>query len=348
MKITSRGRRRILAGIASAAIATLALTGCASGSSSGGDGASGGTTDITFQLSWYKLSQFNGLFAADKEGYYSDEKIKATFVPGGADILAWQQITGGKALLGDEDNTLLLQAIADGEDLQVIGTIFQASPFAIMSNADDPITDIQDFKGKTIAVPDNGIAQFQSLVAAAGIPADDVTFVPAGSDPTQLVTGQVDGYTGYATSQGASLELQGLDINYLYLTDLGIPSYANMIVTTKKNIKDHRDEIENFMTAAVKGYEYLGDHGDEMADYLVNTVNPTGGLDVDSEKLSNKIQKSLMTNDKGYLTVDIDRMQAVIDALYDAGTLTKKLDAKDVVDTSILEDVYGGKTTLSN
>lgn len=347
MHITRSGIRRSRPAtlVAAASIAALALTGCSSDASGSGD--AGETQDVTFQLSWLKLSQFNGLFAGEKEGYFAEEGIDAEFVAGGSNILAWQQVTGGKALLGDEDNTLALQAIADGEPLVVIGTIFQKSPLAIMSKTDDPIESIEDFRGKTIAVPDNGIDQLESLVEAAGIPLDEVTFVPAGSDPTQLVTDQVDGYTGYATSQGASLELQGIDINYLYLADLGIPSYANIIITTEENVEEHHDELVSFMTAAVKGYEYLEDHGDEMADYLVNTVNPTGGLDVEAEKLANEIQKPIQQSDDGYLTVSADRMQEVIDALYEAGTLTTRLDAADVVDTSILEEVYDGKTSLS-
>lgn len=333
--------------LATSAIAALALAGCAPAGDTGTGTGSAAAETVDFQLSWLKLSQFNGLFAAEKQGYYAEEGLAPEFTAGGPNILAWQQITGGKALLGDEDNTLLLQAVQDGEPLKVIGSIFQASPFAVMSKADDPISDIEDFRGKTIAVPDNGVDQFEALVEAAGIPLDEVTFVPAGSDPTQLITDQVDGYTGYATSQGASLELQGIDVDYLYLSDLGVPSYANVIITTEDNLEANRDEIVSFMRAAVKGYEYLADNGDEMAEYLVNEVNPSGGLDVESEKLSNEIQKSIMESPDGYLTVTVERMQEVIDALYAAGTLTTELDAADVVDTSILDEVYDGKTTLS-
>lgn len=336
--------RRFLVGVATALTAVIAMTGCASGTSAGSEGGE----PVNFQLSWYKLGQFNGLFAADKEGYFQEEGIEPTFTPGGADILAWQQIVGGKALLGDEDNTLLLQAIEAGEPLVAIGTIFQKSPFAVMSDAKDPIESIEDFKGKTIAVPNNAIDQFTALVVDAGLSASDVEFVPGGSDPTQLITGQVDGYTGYATSQGASLELQGIKVNYLYLSDLGIPSYANLIVTTKDNVSKHKDKLVQYMTAAVKGYEYLADNGDAMAEHLVNSVNPAGGLDLESEKLANEIQLPIMKSANGYLSIDVEQMQKVIDALYAAGTLKTKLDAKDVVDTSILDAAYGGKTSLGN
>lgn len=37
-------------------------------------------------------------------------------------------------------------------------------------------------------------------------------------------------------------------------------------------------------------------------------------------------------------------MQAIIDALVKAGTLKSPLDAKTVVDTSVLDEVYGDKT----
>ena len=46
------------------------------------------------------------------------------------------------------------------------------------------------------------------------------------------------------------------------------------------------------------------------------------------------------------LRVDVDKMQQIVDQLVSAGTLSTKLNAKDFVDASVLDDVYGGKTSL--
>ena len=223
---------------------------------------------------------------------------------------------------------------------------FQTSPFSIISLDTDPIKSIQDFRGRTIAVSDASLAQFKALVKAAGIPDGEVNFVSAGTDPSQLTTGQVSGYAGYATSQGAALELQGVKIHTLLLEDLGVPSYGNVIVTTQDNLKKNRKTIVDFMRASVKGFEYMNANPDEVAQLVVNEVNPAGGLDLKTEEQTAKIQRSLIESPTGVLRVDPDKMQAIIDALVKAGTLKSPLDAKTVVDTSVLDEVYGDKTSL--
>ncbi|MFV0374289.1 ABC transporter substrate-binding protein [Microbacterium sp.] len=342
----SRTASRLL--IAATAAAALALTGCAGTGTpeETSDGGGEATTAVNYQLSWLKITQFGGYFAADANGYFADEGIDATFTAGGANILAWQQITGGKADIGDEDNTLLLQAIESGEDLVAIGTIFQKSPLAIMSLSDNPITSAADVSGKTIAFPDNGIDQLQSALEANGVDLSTVEIVPAGADPTQLITQQVDGYGGYATAQGAALATQGLDVEYLYLDDLGIPSYGNVIVTTREMLESDRDTVVKFMTAAAKGYEWMNANPADGAAIVVDDVNPTGGLDVTTETETARIQADLISSPTGVLRIDTDKMQDIIDALVETGTLEATLDAGEIVDTSVLDDVYGGKTSL--
>jgi ABC-type nitrate/sulfonate/bicarbonate transport system substrate-binding protein len=303
-------------------------------------------TDVTHQLSWLKITQFGGFFAGEAQGYYEEEGIAPTFVAGGNNILAWQQVASGAALLADEDPTLLMQAIASGEDLVAIGAVFQKSPLAIMSLSDNAINTAADFEGKTIAYPDNGIGYLKVALEAQGVDMSKVTIVPAGADPTQLVTGQVDGYGGYATAQGASLELQGLKISYLYVDDLTAPSYGNVIITTRKNIEENRDLLVRFLTATVKGYEWMNANPDAAAAIVVNDVNPTGGLDLATESAAAGIQADLIKGPNGVLRLDVDKMQKILDALFQAGTIPAQLNAADVVDTSLLDDVYGTSTSL--
>lgn len=338
--------RRRLATVAAAATAiALTLAGCAPAADNGSDSGAD-LTPVNYQLSWLKITQFGGFFAAEAEGFYAEEGIDPTITAGGANILAWQQITGGSALLGDEDNTLLLQAVESGEELVALGAVFQKSPMAIMSLADNPVTKPSDFEGKTVAFPDNGIEQYSAVLEAQGVDMSKVTVVPAGADPTQLVTGQVDAYAGYATAQGAALELQGLKVEYLYFEDLGIPSYGNVIITTKKNLEENRDLIVRFLRATVKGYEWMNANPEEGAALVVNEVNATGGLDLATEAAAASIQAGLIANDSGVLRLDVDKFQTIIDSMVEAGTLTKPIKATDVVDTSVLDEVFGGKTSL--
>lgn len=334
--------RRGLAAIVAATVIALSAAAC-SGTAGNGDTE---LTKANLQLSWLKITQFGGFFAAEAQGFFEEEGIDPEFTAGGSNILSWQQALSGAALISDEDNTLLLKAIEGGEDLVVLGAVFQKSPMAVMSLSDAPIRTAKDFEGKTIAYPDNGIAQFTSALEAQGIDMSTVTIVPAGADPTQLITGQVQGYGGYATAQGASLELQGLDVTYIYLDDLDVPSYGNVLITTRSQLESSRDLIVGFLRASVKGYEWMAKNPEEGAALVVNEVNPTGGLDLEIETAAATIQADLIHNPDGLLRVDVDKFQVIIDSLVAAGTLTKSLNAADFVDTSVLDEVFGDKTSL--
>ncbi|MBO9521553.1 MAG: ABC transporter substrate-binding protein [Nocardioidaceae bacterium] len=310
-----------------------------------GGGSAGGGARVSHQLGWLKLTQFGGFFAADNKGYYKDEGISTAFTAGGPNILAWQSVATGRATVGDDDNTNVLVAMAKGEPLVIYGAIFQTSPFAILSKPDKPINSVEDFAGKTIAVSDASKQQFQALVKDAGLKASDVKFIPAGPDPTQLVTGQCDGFSGYATSQAVALQEQGVDVHTTYLEQLGILSYGNVLVTTKKNLDSQSERLTKFLRATIKGYEYMNANPDEIGKLVATKYGPSG-LKSSTEIATAKFQKNLIESPKGVLQVDPAKMQTIIDGLVKVGTLPKQLDAADVVTTEILDAAYGGKTTL--
>lgn len=125
-----------------------------------------------------------------------------------------------------------------------------------------------------------------------------------------------------------------------------MPSYGNVIVTTQANLDENRELIVAFLTASVKGYEWMNANPEEGAAIVVNEVNPTGGLDLDTEAATAAIQADLITGDSGVLRLDVDKFQEIIDSLVAAGTLSAPLDASDIVDTSVLDDVFGDSTSL--
>jgi len=351
-KMPGKRARKSLLAVAAATVLALSTSACGSSESASSNSTESDVTessveltDVTAQLGWLKLTQFGGFFIADANGYYEEEGIKATFDAGGPNITAWQSVASGRALVGDEDNTNVLVAISKGEPLVIIGAIFQTSPFAIISLADNPISKIEDFTGKTIAVSEQGMAQIQALIEAAGISLDEVELVPAGPDPSALASGQVDGYFGYATSQAVALQSQGIEVETLYLEDLGVPSYGNVIITTQENIDNNRDLLVRYMRGSIKGYEWLNANPDEGAGIVVSDYGPAE-LVLENEKLTASFQKDLIQTDAGVLMVDPAKMQLVIDALAKVGTIAAPFDASKAVNTTILEEAYAGATKL--
>jgi len=95
------------------------------------------------------------------------------------------------------------------------------------------------------------------------------------------------------------------------------------------------------------GYEWLNANPDEGAQIVVDSYGPPE-LVLENEQLTAAFQKDLIDTESGVLVVDPDKMQQIIDALVEVGTLEQPLDANQVVNTSILEEAYAGSTSLLN
>lgn len=319
------------------------LAACGGGSPEGG--GAGDLTGVTHQLGWLKISQFTGFFAGQEKGFYEEEGIDATIDAGGPNIIASQVVSSGRALVGDDDNTTLLQAIDKGQPLIVYGAIFQKSPYAVMSFQEKPITSLEDFEGKKVALTEATRPQLIPLLESAGVDPGSVEFVPAGPDPSQLASRQVDGYFGYATAQGVSLQQQGLDIVVTYFNDLGFTSYANVLITKPETVENDRETLVGFLRGTIKGYEYSLANSEEMG-MLVATKYGPDGLDAETETAVHRAQAELIESPKGVLWVDPNQMQAAIEAAAEAGSITKELPVDEVMTTEVLEEAYGGKTSL--
>ena len=52
---------------------------------------------VTLQLKWVTQAQFAGYYAAEAQGFYDEENLDVTILPGGPDIAPTQVIAGGGA-----------------------------------------------------------------------------------------------------------------------------------------------------------------------------------------------------------------------------------------------------------
>jgi NitT/TauT family transport system substrate-binding protein len=339
--------RRAGAGVGALMLPGL-VSACGDDDSGGGSGASKGKTEtVVDQLGWLKLTQWGGYFAADAKGYYGKQGIKAQFLAGGPNVSAWQTLAAGRSVVCQDDPYgSVVEGIVKGAPLVAIGTTFQSSPYACMSLESNPIDSVEAMKGKTVAVGASNRTQVVSILKEHGLSESDVKLVPGGPDPTQLVTKQADGYFGFFTSQGVSLQAQGLKIKVLTLDEMGVPSYSNLVWVQKKTLDSKKDMLVGYMKASIQGWEYCNAHPDEVAALTVKSYAPAG-TKLKSEVGTAKLQKSIVEGPKGVMQIDEEKFQGMLDSLLQQKIISKPLKAKDVMTTEILDEAYQGKTSLS-
>src|SRR5580658_2487437 len=108
--------------------------------------ASPGTRDagsppfkITVQLDWVAEPEHGGFYQALARGFFRDEGLDVTLVPGGPNAFVMQKLATGQADIGQSDSTNVLLAISQGIPIIHVGAVFQNDPSVLMLHADNPV-----------------------------------------------------------------------------------------------------------------------------------------------------------------------------------------------------------------
>jgi NitT/TauT family transport system substrate-binding protein len=341
--IRDLSRREVLK-LAGVGAGTLSLGGLLAACGAGSPAAStGATTKVTDQLGWLALPQFAGYYAAQELGYYRKVGIDATLVPGGPNLSSTQITATGASQFGDENDDNALEAIGKGTPVKIFGALFQKSPYAVMSLPNAPIQTLADFQGKTIAILEATKIFMVPLMKAQGLDPGKVHWVPAAPDPSVLLSGSVQGYTGYATDQGVTLKQQNVPVIITLFHDLGLKSYANMMMARADYIDKHHDLVVGYLRATSKGYRYVNQHPDEWGQKMATKYGPPG-LKADTEVAVCKAQAPLIESEKGPCWFDTARQETIIQQDYDLKVIATRLTLDQVVATKIVHDAWSGWT----
>jgi ABC-type nitrate/sulfonate/bicarbonate transport system substrate-binding protein len=94
--------------------------------------------DVSIQLCYLENVQFAGTIMALANGYYKQQGLNVTVLPGGPNLAPEPVVVSGKALVGVTHTDEGIEAIINGAPLKVIGAAFQKSPTCIVSQGQPP------------------------------------------------------------------------------------------------------------------------------------------------------------------------------------------------------------------
>jgi ABC-type nitrate/sulfonate/bicarbonate transport system substrate-binding protein len=340
MTSTTHVTKRSLALAAVALVTAVSLSACSADA-----GSSDGADPIKFQTSWLPSVQFSGSYIADAEGYYTDEGLDVTILPGGPDVDNQAAIASGQVDIALSNADFVARTNAEGADLVIVAAGFQQDPFAVLSSPDAPIETPDAMVGKRIGVPTADVAIFDTFMSTNDIDPDDLTIVPVGFDVAPLVSGEVDGLVSFYSEQPTAYKEATGDTGVtMMFGDYGVDVYAQVYVVQRESLEDKksRDRIERFLSAELKGWTDAVDNVQKAVDLTVGTYAIDGGLSPDQQLAQATLQLDLLnspeTDANGLLWISdegIERNLATIKALGIEGA-----DAS-MFDTSI-------RTSLSN
>ncbi len=127
--------------------ATLTFTACGKKQTTT---PAGTLTPITVQLDWVAEPEHGGFYQALARGFFRDEGLDVTLIPGGPNAFATQKVASGQAQFAQADSTNTILAIAQGIPVTNFAAVFQHDPSVLMFHADSPVTRFEDLAGRSL------------------------------------------------------------------------------------------------------------------------------------------------------------------------------------------------------
>jgi len=350
--------------LAATSIAALVLAACAP------QPPAGQADEVRLQLQWAPQAQFAGYFAAVEQGYFQDENLDVTIVPGGPEVIPQQ---AGSAENGPEFTISwvpkVLEAREAGSDLVNIAQVFQRSGTLSVAWADAGIDSPEDFAGKKVGVWDFG-NEFEVTAAAravgleAGVdyekviqPFDMALLLNAADGCAESDTDCVDVAEAMIYNEYAQvLEAENPDTGELYQdTDLSVINYNDVgtamlqdALFARASWLEDADNVEiaiRFLRASFRGWIYCRDNPEDCVGYTLGE-GPTLGEGHQRWQM-NEINALIWPSPDGIGILDPDLWQQTVDISLESEIIAAAPPAEAYrtdLATSALEEIDGDKT----
>jgi NitT/TauT family transport system substrate-binding protein len=228
-----------------------------------------GLIPVSFQTDWYPQPEHGGFYEALLNGYYRQEGLDVTILPGGPMNVAEQQVSMGSAQFAMGSSDRILEADSQGEPLVAIGATMQHDPQGILLHANSLVHSFADLDGHTIAIKPAAtwfeyLVRRYNLKNAREIPATySIANFLADSNYIQQI---------FVTSEPFFALKAGAPIRTLLISDTGYAPYR-VFFTSRTYLAEHPDVVAKFVRASIRGWrDYMRDPSVVNADLL--KLNP--------------------------------------------------------------------------
>jgi len=306
-------------------------------------------------LCWLFNDEFVVPAAAIELGYYKEAGFPSVALVSGGGSTGFDPVIAingfdNRVRVGIQASMAeVVKAYAAGVDVIAVGALLQEEPcsFVTLITEERRAQSPCDFKDRVVAMQSEAqwyVDLLGKLCSEGPLElGTDFTWISAGWTPDCLMAvgkGACDFYCCWATNQPFMLEQQGLKkgVDYeLFLVADFLPFYyGDVIITSRNYLERHPEKVEAFVQATMKAAQYVLDHPDEA----IEIASRIEGVDPAHAEWRIPIQNELVTSADteahgvGYM--DIERVQEMIDFLYENGQIDHAFSAEEMVDNSFI------------
>ena len=225
---------------------------------------------ITVQLDWVAEPEHGGFYQAAIRGFFREEGLDVTLIPGGPGAQVMPSVATGRADIAQADGTSTLLQQAEGLPVLQFAAVFQDDPSGILVNADSSVRRFEDLQGKAV-------------IARVGWPflkylekkyAVKVTVIPQTFSVAAFLGNKEALQQGYYIAEPYHIsQAGGKEPRFLSTWDAGFRAYA-VLVTNRKFSREHPDELRAFVRAYIRGWRDYLEGDPKPAHDAMKRANP--------------------------------------------------------------------------
>ena len=268
--------------------------------------------DVKLQLKWVTQAQFAGYYVAQAKGFYEEEGLNVTILPGGPDIAPVTLLQNGEVDVMVDWMPSALAAREKGVPVVNIAQPFASSGMMLTCLAETGIKEPKDFADKTLGVWFFGNEYpFLSWMSQLGLKTDGspggVTVLKQGFNVDPLLQKQAAcistmTYNEYWQVIDAGIKPEEL-VTFKY-QDMGVATLEDGLYVLEDKLKDpaFEETMVKFVRASMKGWKEAEANPDEAAMIVLENDQTGAQTEEHQKRMMSEVAK-LTAGSNGALDV---------------------------------------------
>ncbi len=298
-----------------------------------------GLFKITLQTDWYAQPEHGGFYQAMAKGFYEEEGLDVTILPGGPNAMTTEKVAQGRAqfAIGRSDDVVI--HTSRGVPLLIAGALMQKDPQAILFHRESGIQSFEDLDGKTV-MASPGAAYIEIIERKFDI---EIKITPLDYGMARFIADPAFIQQCFITNEPYYVQREGANPGTLLIADSGFSPYR-VFYTTREFAEKNPDVVRAFTRASIRGwFDYL--YGDpEPANAIIAQRNPQMDPDFMSYARNSMIRNQLVTGDasqgQAIGKIEPDRLATQVRQLLDIGMIESDIPVEAIFDPSLMPEEY--------
>ena len=227
---------------------------------------------IKLQLQWKYQFQFAGFIVAKEHGYYQDLGLDVEILEyNNSNII--EDLEKGLIDYGI-NNSIIAYHDKKINDVTLLASYFQRSPLVMITQPH--IKSMLDLEGKRVMMSEGNRynSSLTTLLDYFNLNNEKVNFLKPSFDIEDFISKKVDVITGFRSNELYILDKNSIPYNIIDPISYGFSTNAINLFTTTDKLKENPKQIERFLAASKRGWEYALSHIEEVAKLIHHKYQP--------------------------------------------------------------------------